>query len=88
MDDEELQKRMLEINLTMHEFDAMFRVWDKRKADPLIVMSIGLVKFVAFSGELFDSETDYRMFLHKCMSQGYEMFKANQEEDEKPNYVH
>ena len=88
MDEEELKRRMIEVNLTMHEFDEMFNAWNKRDADPLIVMSIGLVRFVALSGELFGSETDYRMFLHKCMTQGYELFKENQEEDEKPDYVH
>jgi hypothetical protein len=88
MDDAEWKERVAEIDKVMREFDKMLRAWEKRDADPSVVFSIGLVRFSALSGSLFETDLEYKMFLGKCLSQGYELFKAEQEEDEGPQYVH
>ena len=88
MTSDDIKRQMMEINLAMKEFDDMFHHWDKHNAEPLVVMSIGLVRFVALAGEMFDSEDAYRAFIHKCVRQGFAVFEESQEEDEGPEYVH
>lgn len=88
MNDDEWKKRVAELDLVMREFDEMLKAWEKRGADPSVVFSIGLVRIAALSGSLFDTDLEYKTFLGKCLSQGYELFKAEQEEDEGPKYVH
>jgi hypothetical protein len=85
MDD--LKKQMLEINLAMAEFEQMMHIWDKRAADPMIVCSIGIVKFVALAGVVFEHEKDYLQFINKCVNQG---IRLHQEEDDdgSPEYLH
>lgn len=83
----DLKEQMAEIDLAMVEFEQMLHTWQKRNADPLIVCSIGIVKFVALAGVVFRSEQDYLQFINKCVTQGMLM---HQEEDDNgnPEYLH
>jgi hypothetical protein len=83
----DFKKQMAEINLAMAEFEQMMRTWDKRNADPLIVFSIGIVKFVALAGVVFENETDYLQFINKCVTQGILMHKE-ENDDGIPEYLH
>lgn len=86
MDD--LKKKMIEINLAMAEFEHMMHTWDKRNADPLIVCSIGIVKFVALAGVVFEHEKDYLQFINKCVNQGILMHQQEEDDDGSPEYLH
>lgn len=79
-----------EIHLAMAEFESMMVARNKRNADPLVVSSIGIVKFVALVGPLFERETDYMLFINKCVTQGILMHRQQQEDDESgnPKYIH
>lgn len=85
--DQDWHKKLKEIDLAMAEFEQMMMAWDKRNADPLVVASIGIVKFVALVGPVFEREADYLLFIHKCVAQGIAM---QQEEDDNgiPEYLH
>jgi hypothetical protein len=87
MSKDSLKKQMIEINLAMSEFEQMMHTWDKRSADPLIVCSIGIVKFVALAGVVFENETDYLQFINKCVTQGILMHKE-EDDDGTPEYLH
>jgi len=82
-----LKKQMIEINLAMAEFEQMMHTWDKRSADPMIVCSIGIVRFVALAGVVFENENDYLQFINKCVTQGIRMHKE-EDEDGNPEYLH
>ena len=90
MDKKELAARQKEIELVMKEIEQLFETWMTRNADPMVAMSIMLVKSAAFSGELFEEDKDYLMFLHKCVNQGVMVYNEIREEEEKKgtNYVH
>ena len=89
MRDEEWNRKVKEIDLAMAEFENMMRAWDKRDADPLVVASIGIVKFVVLVGPLFEREEDYMMFIHKCVSQGILLYREEEDdEDGNPEYLH
>lgn len=79
-----------EVELVMMEIEQLFNNWMNRNADPMVAMSVMLVKASAFSGELFDDDKDYRMFLHKCVTQGIEVYNEIREEEENKGtrYVH
>lgn len=83
----DFKKQMAEIDLAMSEFEQMMRAWDKRSADPLIICSIGIVKFVALAGVVFENETDYLQFINKCVTQGILMHKE-EDDDGSPEYLH
>jgi hypothetical protein len=87
MSKDSLKKQMAEINLAMAEFEQMMHTWDKRTADPLIVCSIGIVKFVALAGVVFENERDYLQFINKCVTQGILMHQE-EDDDGSPEYLH
>ena len=90
MGKKELRAKQKEVELVMKEIEHLFTNWEKRNADPVVAMSIMLVKAAAFSGEIFDDDKDYRMFLHKCITQGIEVYNEIREEEESKGskYVH
>jgi hypothetical protein len=83
----DLKKQLSEINLAITEFEQMMHTWDKRNADPMIVCSIGIVKFVALAGVVFDNETDYLHFINKCVTQGILMHKE-EDDNGSPKHFH
>ena len=90
MDKKELLARQKEVELVMKEIEQLFNIWMKRNANPMMAMSVMLVKASAFSGELFEDDKDYRAFLHKCVTQGIDVYNEIREEEqsEGSKYVH
>ena len=86
--DNDWKNKMKEIDLAMSEFEKMMMAWDKRDADPLVVASIGIVKFVALVGPIFEREADYLLFIHKCVTQGILMYREEEDDDGSPEYLH
>lgn len=86
---DEEKKQLAEIRQAMIEFDKMSRVWHDRDADPLIVCSIGITRFIALAGSVFANEKDFRLFVDKCIAHGLLLHEMEKEDDNgNPEYIH
>lgn len=64
---EEIEK---EVELFTREINVLFRRLQNRDADPMVVSSLAITRFVTLARQLFDDEEEYKIYIDSVVAIG------------------
>jgi len=76
---------MEEHSLVHDELNAMMEMWGERDANPLVVCTISIIRFITLAGQLFENHEDFLEYVEKTAAAGIEYHEECEREGTKYN---